>query len=82
MIDHTILSVRSVENNFEIDMELPSKISVADLAPQLLENLKAISPHHFMGKEYIKIKYKNIILKETDTLEKSGIWDGSIIEIV
>lgn len=82
MIDHVIVTVRSKENNFEIDMELPSKISISDLAPQLLENLKAIAPNKFRGKEGIKMRYRGSALKSTETLETGCVFDGSIIEIV
>lgn len=82
MIDHVIVTIRSKENNFDIDMELPSKISIADLGPQLLENLKAISPSQFRGKESIQMWYRDVILKPTETLESGCVFDGSIIEIV
>lgn len=82
MIDHVIVTIRSKENNFDIDMELPSKISIADLAPQLLENLKAIAPNQFRGKESIQMRYRNVALKSTETLEIGCVFDGSIIEIV
>lgn len=82
MIDHTIVTVRSKVNDFEIDMELPSKISIADLGPQLLENLKAIAPNLFRGKETIQMRYREVALKSTETLESGCVFDGSIIEIV
>lgn len=81
MIDHVIVTVRSKENNFDIDMELPSKISIADLGPQLLENLKAIAPEQFRGKENIQMRYRDVTLKSTETLETGCVFDGSIIEI-
>lgn len=82
MIDHIIVTIRSKENNFDIDMELPSKISVSDLSPQLLENLKAIAPNQFKGKENIQMRYRGVALKPTETLESGCVFDGSIIEIV
>lgn len=82
MIDHVIVTIRSKENNFDIDMELPSKISIADLGPQLLENLKAIAPSQFRGKESIQMRFRDIALKSTETLESGCVFDGSIIEIV
>ncbi len=82
MTDHVIVTVRSKENNFDIDMELPLKISIADLGPQLLENLKAIAPNQFRGKEGIQLRYRNMSLKSTETLETACVFDGSIIEIV
>lgn len=82
MTDHVIVTVRSKENNFEIDMELPLKVSVADLGPQLLENLKAIAPTLFRGKESIEMQYRDVTLKSTETLESGCVFDGSIIEIV
>lgn len=82
MIDHVIVTIRSKENNFDIDMELPSKISIADLGPQLLENLKAIAPSQFRGKESIQMRFRDVTLKSTETLESGCVFDGSIIEIV
>ena len=82
MIDHVIVTVRSEANGFDVDMELPSKVTVEDLAPQLLENLKAIAPHQFIGIEEIKIKYGKNILNFKDTLDSSYVYDGSILEII
>lgn len=82
MIDHVIVTIRSKENNFDIDMELPTKISITDLGPQLLENLKAIAPNQFRGKENIQIRYRDVTLKPMETLESGCVFDGSIIEIV
>lgn len=82
MTEHVIVTVRSKENNFDVDMELPSKIFIADLSAQLLENLKVIAPNQFMGKENIQMRYRGVALKSTETLESGCVFDGSIIEIV
>lgn len=82
MTDHVIVTVRSKENKFDIDMELPAKLPVEDLAPKLLENLRAIAPEQFRGKESIQMKYRDAVLKPTETLESGKVFDGSIIEIV
>ena len=82
MTDHIILTVRSQKNNFDVDMELPSKISIADLAPQLLENLKAIAPHQFMGVEEIRLRCGNYTLKQNDTLDSAYVYDGAILEVI
>ena len=82
MTDHVSLTVRSKANDFIIDMELPTKISIADLEPQLLENLKAIAPHQFMEKDEIHIRYMDNVLKPTETLATSCVWDGTIIDVI
>ena len=82
MIDHVIVTVRSTEKGFDIDMELPSKIAISDLATQLLENLKAIAPHYFIGKESIQLQCRNKILTGSQTLEKEYVYDGAIIEVI
>lgn len=82
MIDHVIVTVRADSGRFEEDMELPSKISIADLAPQLLENLKAMSPYQFSGRSEIRLKCGQTILDDEDTLEKGHVWDGAVLEVL
>lgn len=82
MVDHVIVTVKSQNEMFNVDMELPSKIRLGDLAPQLLENLKAISPHQFIGKTEIKLKCRNKTLSPNETLETEYVYDGAIIEVM
>lgn len=81
MTDHVIVTLCDDEG-FEADMELPEKIPLSDLAPQLLENLKAMAPQHFSGREQIRVKFRDRLLEENETLERAYVWDGSVLCIV
>lgn len=81
MTDHVIVTVYSKENEFELDMELPMKMPISELAPGLLENLKVINGQLFRGKEGISLKYRGTELKSTETLETACVFDGSLIEV-
>lgn len=81
MTDHVIVTVCSKENDFEIDMELPMKMPISELAPGLLENLKVINGQLFRGKDCIHLRYRGNELKSTETLETACVFDGSVIEV-
>lgn len=80
MIDHILASVKIGGNDF--DMELPVKIKMHNLVPQIVLTVKQNKPECKIEENAnVHIYYENNIIPETKTLEECYIWDGAALEI-
>ena len=75
--DTFIVSITNDERSFEEDMELPSAMLVSELCRQILLILKEIHEDIFEGWNNCCLEYNSRILKDDDTLQKAGAFDGS-----
>ena len=72
-----IVTVASISENFEIDMELPSNLAIKNLRVKLLDLLKSIDGERFLSWQRCRLRHKNNFLSDTDTLNSAGVFDGS-----
>ena len=64
---------------FDVDMELPTFLSLGELSKKILETLRLCYPSACSGTFEMRISYNGAMLAETDTLASRGIWDGSVL---
>ena len=79
MIDKVIVTVKTDNGAFSIDMELPAQLSVKELAPKMLDALEQIDPRKFLGMDELTLINKGSVLSESSTLDSEAVWDGSIL---
>ena len=77
-----IVTVQTADQLFMQDMELPSELPVSELAPKLLEVLKNIAEDDFADWNNIRLEANNRVLTDSDTLVKTGVFDGSRITLL
>lgn len=81
MNDHVIVSIRLVDGSYEADVELPSKMPMKKLIPELRAFLTKLAPSVFHDNQDIELYNNGVLLAENETLISRGIWDGGIIDI-
>ncbi len=77
MIQTVIITLAYREQEF--DMELPAHTAVSQLKTVLA---KALTYRGLHLPADFGLEEKGVLLKDTDTLYESGIWDGSCLNIV
>lgn len=81
MPDSFIVTIRHKAENFEIDLEIPSRLSFSAFKAKLLEILKMINAKAFYGWSNYTLSFKGDRLGEQETLAQAGAFDGSVLEI-
>lgn len=81
-MDYTIVTLRFGENAFEVDLELPLKLSIGELTKKLLVTLKAIDYERFARIDGIGLVFQGRRLDLELTLEHYGVWDGSYLTVI
>lgn len=76
MVETVIVTV--ICDSREFDMELPANVKLAQLKPVLSEGLKRKG---VMLSDDFQFIVNETNLRESDTLLKAGVWDGSYITI-
>ena len=77
MVENVIVTLVCGEREF--DMELPAKTEVCRLKTLLCE---AMRKKGLYLTEKFELESSGCLLKETDTLYETGVWDGSFLKIV
>ena len=76
MVDNVIVTV--ICNSRDFDMELPANVKIAQLKPVISEALKRKGLR--LNENFNLIGNENL-LKDSDTLFETGVWDGSYLRI-
>ena len=76
MADTVIVTV--ICNTRDFDMELPANIKIAQLKPILAE---ALMRKGLRLNEKFNLINNGNLLKDSDTLFETGVWDGSYLRI-
>ncbi|GHU38906.1 hypothetical protein FACS1894105_13290 [Clostridia bacterium] len=77
MVENVIVTV--VCDNREFDMELPAKAKFAQLRSVIAEALVRKGVRVSGGAKFTSNGY---LLKDSDTLFDTGVWDGSYLTVV
>lgn len=71
--------VTCVYSNQEFDMELPANTELEQIKPAIAE---ALSQKGIYLSAPFRLVSNGHPLKETDTLFRSGVWDGSYLDVI
>jgi len=84
MFDSVLVTVRTKDGRFSVDLDIPSTEPVGELKIKLLEILKLLNQQVFNGWQDIRIMNgsNNKLLLLAETLEEAEIWDGSILYVM
>lgn len=77
MVDKVIVTLTC--GNREFDMEFPADVAVGQIKPLLIQAL------HYKGifaTEPFRLVCNGYTLKSSDTLLKSGVWDGCYVDLI
>lgn len=80
-METAIITLRTQDSQFEQDMELPTNLTVGELAARILETLRVLDWQRFSSFADPILISGGKALDKTKTLDALGIWDGSIIII-
>ena len=80
-MDYAIVTVRILKLNWQKDMELPSKMSIKNLAPLVLEMLKNYDISTFRDFSVLEFVFNGKKLNGEASLADYMIWDGSILDL-
>jgi len=84
MFDSVIITLRTKDNAFSVDLDMPCKEPLSGLKAKLLEILCIFDNRLFGTWQDIRFfdeKTKKLLDQE-ETLEEAEIWDGSILTIM
>ena len=84
MFESVIITLRTRDRTFSVDLDIPCKEPLNDLKVKLLEILCIFDSHLFGDWRDIRFqdeKTQSLLDPET-TLEEAEIWDGSILTIM
>jgi len=83
MFDSVIITLRTEDNAFSVDVDIPCQEPLQDLKGKLLEILRIFDNHLFSHWQDICFtdRQTNRQLDPEETLEEAEIWDGSILII-
>jgi len=84
MFDSVIVTLRTKDNAFSVDLDIPCKELLKDLKGKLLEILCIFDSRLFGTWQDIRFvdEKTNKRLDQEETLEEADIWDGSILTIM
>ena len=80
--DLFIVTIIFGDENSELDMELPSQLSIGELRIRIFEILKNLHEDVFEGWHSCGLEFKNRVLEDNETLLKAGVFDGSRLYVV
>jgi len=63
-------------------MELPSFMPLEELSDKIVGSLRSMNPMAFGQMTGIRAEHNGRPLTDSETLAASGLWDGSILDIV
>ena len=81
MPDRCIVTVRTQNDSFEIDLDIPSRIPFGAFRRDLLGILKTLEASEFGPWEDCSLRCKARVFDEQDTLTGIGAFDGSILTV-
>ncbi len=81
MPDNCIVTIRTEDGAFEVDLDIPSRIPFGEFKGDLLGILKTLSEDAFGGWNDCALQCKAHVFGEKDTLMDMGAFDGSILVI-
>jgi len=83
MFDSVIVTLRTNNTSFEVDLDIPSKEPLKNLIVKLLEILCILDNREFGTWQTIRFidEKTNKRLDPEETLEEAEIWDGSVLRI-
>ena len=80
--EDVIVTVNIPGRSCSYDMELPAFMRVDELKKKLAETLRLMDTRKIASAGGIDLVFNGRSLNGNDTLAGSGIWDGSILEIL
>ncbi len=80
-MDYAVVTIRIESFHWQKDMELPTKMSIKNLAPMILEMLKDYDPDLFDSVSSLLFFHDGKKLNEEASLADYNIWDGSILDM-
>ncbi|MDR1376340.1 MAG: EsaB/YukD family protein [Synergistaceae bacterium] len=75
MPDSFIVTV--VSGNFEVDLEIPSRLAFAEMKDKLLEILKTLDEKEFQDWRACSLRHRGHLLADGETLASVGAFDGA-----
>ena len=83
MFDSVMITLRTKDNPFSVDLDIPCKEPLKDLKIKILEILCIFDNRLFSTWQDIRFldEKTNKQLNPEETLEEAEIWDGSILII-
>jgi hypothetical protein len=82
MPDSFIVTIANASRSFEVDLEIPSRVPLAEFKGKLLGILKILADYEFGGWRDCALIHKNRELAARETLANAGAFDGSRLVIV
>lgn len=80
-MDYALITLRTKDNSWEKDLELPAKMKLKNVARKVLDTIKAMDESRFADIYRLRFTYETKVLNEEATLADYQIWDGSILYI-
>ena len=83
MFDSVIVTLRTEDKAFSVDLDMPCKEPMKELTGKLLEILRILDRPLFGDWQAVRLydEQTGRRLDPEDTLEEAEIWDGSILMI-
>lgn len=81
MPDRCIVTVRTQNGAFEIDLDMPSGVPFGELRGDLLGILKSLCEAEFAHWADCNLQHRSRVFGEKDTLMGVGAFDGSILTV-
>lgn len=80
-MEYALVTVRAEKMHWQVDMELPARMKIRELAVRILETLKLHEEERFSHVSEIHLFHERKKLHKDATLSDYGIWDGGILDI-
>ena len=72
-----LVTLELADGSHEVDMELPSEMTIGELAPRVLDVLKGRYEGELDVWKMCCFEHNSKVLEENDTLLSRGVFDGS-----
>jgi len=82
MVEKVIVTLCIPREHWQVDFELPTFLSCAELGKRLLGALREMDGIRFGNWEKLRFRFRNRILEQEKTLCQYGVWDGSKLELL
>ena len=81
MPENFIVTITNAQGTFEIDLQIPARLRMSELAGKLLEILKMLDNREFRHWSKFQMSVADRVLLGSDTFASAGVFDGSRIVV-